>query len=118
MLVEKLRDEQLVGPAYINPAMLHPSQEVGSVAKVPHQGVPGVTALGQVSIEGLGARVLRALFNTPRKGLKLACRIHRGLLQWNHDESSIPPKLCPVQIQPTARTRSETMLPASPTAHS
>ncbi|HRI91802.1 MAG TPA: hypothetical protein PLS93_09175 [Accumulibacter sp.] len=80
MVVEKLRDDHLVDAVYIEPTLLRPSQEVNGVPKVSTLGIPGETALDQIPFEGFGAR-LRGLFNTARNNWKLACRIHRGLLE-------------------------------------
>ena len=65
MVNEKLRDDRLVDPDQIEPVSLRPSQEMGRIIEVSARGVPGVTALDQISIEGVGVRLLRRCTSTP-----------------------------------------------------
>ena len=60
VVIEKSRDDRLVYPAYIEVTSLRPAQEMGRMVEVGAGSVPGITALDQIALEGVGITIPRA----------------------------------------------------------
>jgi hypothetical protein len=105
VVVKEYGDRDFVDPGQWQPPGADPAREVRHLSDVAGNGVRGVSALGQVTLECDGVRPDRTGGEPVNlDDARVLCGIHGDLLKWDH-QCAPKLKLCPVQkltIQPDA----------------